>query len=278
MFPNIQPESPLNLMVECGGSQTQNISTAGSSSDFAALPHTCWHGADLGDTTTSASIASDRGRVPCARTHLQPTPLVLGAALPFPREELRPRSCGRRAIVAALPGAVAGRRSASLPRAEPGRAPGLCGRGRLRPSGRAAAARGERSPAVCASCGRCSSPRLPPSPAQPGPAQPSPAQPSPARRTPACSPQRPARLGRPEPAMGKRAGLEEGAGAGGSPASALLGSWEAVPSPAQPRVEGEKLGVGRRFGGSFGRAGGAECGRCSPPGRPRSPPERQRTE
>jgi len=161
MFPNIQPESPLNLMVECGGSQTQNISTAGSSSDFAALPHTCWHGADLGDTTTSASIASDRGRVPCARTHLQPTPLVLGAALPFPREELRPRSCGRRAIVAALPGAVAGRRSASLPRAEPGRAPGLCGRGRLRPSGRAAAARGERSPAVCASCGRCSSPPAP---------------------------------------------------------------------------------------------------------------------
>lgn len=115
-------------------------------------------------------------------------------------------------------------------------------------------------------------------PAQPSPALPSPAQPSPARRTPACSPQRPARLGRPEPAMGKRAGLEEGAGAGGSPASALLGSWEAVPSPAQPRVEGEKLGVGRRFGGSFGRAGGAECGRCSPPGRPRSPPERQRTE
>lgn len=78
--------------------------------------------------------------------------------------------------------------------------------------------------------------------------------------------------------MGKRAGLEEGAGAGGSPASLLLGSWEAVPSPAQPRVEGEKLLVGRRFGGSFGRAGGAECGRCSPPGRPRSPPERQRTE
>lgn len=106
------------------------------------------------------------------------------------------------------------------------------------------------------------------------PAQPSPAQPSPARRTPACSPQRPARLGRPEPAMGKRAGLEEGAGAGGSPASAPLGSWEAVPSPVEPRVKEEKLGVGRGFRGFFGRAAGAECGRCSPPGRPRSPPER----
>ena len=182
MFPNIQPESPLNLMVECGGSQTQNISTAGSSSDFAALPHTCWHGADLGDTTTSASIASDRGRVPCARTHLQPTPLVLGAALPFPREELRPRSCGRRAIVAALPGAVAGRRSASLPRAEPRRAgpgpravragpsPPLRPR-RSRPRRAKPSSVCELRPLLFAA------PPAQPSPARPGSAQPGTAQP-----------------------------------------------------------------------------------------------------
>uniref|UniRef100_A0A669PKW7 Glycoprotein M6B n=2 Tax=Phasianinae TaxID=9072 RepID=A0A669PKW7_PHACC len=189
-------------MVEYDG-QTQNISMAGWSSDLAALPHTCWHGAELGNTTSSASIASGRGRVPCARKHFQPTSLVLGAALPLPREEPRPHSRGRTAVSAALPGAVAGRRSASLPRAEQRRAgPGP----RAVRAGPSPPLRPRRS------CPRRAEPgsvraaaaalRRASSPAQPSPAQPSPAQPSPARRTPACSPQRPARLGRPEPAMG----------------------------------------------------------------------------